>query len=209
MNEKDKIIVVGGGGHCKVALDILLQNEEFDVVGIIDRNVGQEVLSIPVIGNDDTLELLYNSGIKKCFIAIGNNMLRCKLHTTLSKIGYEFINVISRYSYISLNSEIGTGNIFMPGSIVNASSVIGNGCIVNTNASVDHDCFINDFVHIAPSAALAGKVTVGKSCFLGIGCKVIDGITICDNVIVGAGSTVIRNILSSCTVVGTPAKVIK
>ena len=41
---------------------------------------------------------------------------------------------------------------------------------------------------------------------MGIGCQVIHGISIGDNVVVGAGATVVNDIIDNVTVVGTPAK---
>ena len=42
-----------------------------------------------------------------------------------------------------------------------------------------------------------------------MGTKIIQGITVGDSVIAGAGSVIVKNVDAGCTVVGVPAKRIK
>lgn len=69
-----------------------------------------------------------------------------------------------------------------------------------------HNGIIDDFVTISPRAALAGAVRVGENSDTGMGTHVIQGIEIGKNVVVGAGSAVIRNIADDCKVVGVPTR---
>ena len=55
----------------------------------------------------------------------------------------------------------------------------------------------------------AKPITVGNSVWLGGGVKVLPGVTIGDNVVIGAGSVVVRDIPSNSVAVGNPARVIK
>ena len=52
-------------------------------------------------------------------------------------------------------------------------------------------------------------VHIGKNCWLGAGVIVLPGVTIGDNVTIGAGSLVNRDIPAGCVAVGVPCKVIK
>jgi len=54
---KEKIILVGGGGHCKACIDVIEQTGKFQIAGIIDlsEKVNQLVLGYPVIGCDADL----------------------------------------------------------------------------------------------------------------------------------------------------------
>ena len=49
----------------------------------------------------------------------------------------------------------------------------------------------------------------GELSFIGIGATIIQGIKIGKNVIIGAGSVVIKDITDNVIVVGNPAKIIK
>ncbi len=53
-----------------------------------------------------------------------------------------------------------------------------------------------------------GRIRVGNNCFIGHSVIVLPGVTIGDNVIIGAGSVVSRNIPSDSVAAGVPAKVI-
>ena len=51
-----------------------------------------------------------------------------------------------------------------------------------------------------------GGATVGHHCLIGSGATVLQGVSICDDVIVGAGTVVTRDIDSPGTYVGAPAR---
>ena len=63
------IVLIGGGGHCKSAIDVIEQENRFKIVGIVDRSellgtnilgysyspVDNEVIKVAKIGNMSTL----------------------------------------------------------------------------------------------------------------------------------------------------------
>ena len=55
-----EIILIGGGGHCKSVIDVIEQESQFVIVGIVDKPklIGTDVLDYPVIGSDSDLESL-------------------------------------------------------------------------------------------------------------------------------------------------------
>lgn len=204
-----KIIVVGAGAHSKVVLDVLQETQVYEIVGLVDDCACKSVFGIPVIGTDEDLQDLYDQGIRNAFVAIGSNQIREKVTKDVKEIGFNLVTIVSRNSIVSRYAKIGEGTIIMPGAVINADANIGEGCIINTNASVDHDCKIGAFTHIAPGCAISGSTTIGRSSFLGTGCRVIDKLTLGSNLIVGAGATVVYDMPGDCTIVGTPARIIK
>ena len=50
---------------------------------------------------------------------------------------------------------------------------------------------------------------IGKQCFIGANAIIMPGLTIGNNVIVGAGAVVTKDVPSGCIVAGNPAKVIQ
>lgn len=52
-------------------------------------------------------------------------------------------------------------------------------------------------------------IHIGENCWLGAGVIVLPGVTIGDNVVVGAGSVVTKDLPSNVLAVGTPAKVVR
>jgi len=208
-----KIILIGGGGHCKVVIDAILLKKEFEIVGIIDlkEKVGKKVLGIPIIGVDNDLEKYFQMKIKACFITvgtIGDASLRIKLFNKARKIGFRFFNVIHPNSTVSKFARLGEGNYIAALAVINAGTIVGDNCIINTGAVIEHDCFIDDFVHIAPGAMVSGGTTIGKCTHIGVGSSVVQSVKIGRNSIIGAGSVVVDNIPDHVVAYGNPCRVV-
>ncbi|WP_069650357.1 acetyltransferase [Caloranaerobacter ferrireducens] len=210
---KEKVILIGGGGHCKVVIDAIKRENRYEIVGITDiRSIGEKVLNVPIIGNDSKLQEIRNSGINKALITLGSikdNSYRISLYDKVKRIGFSFINVIHPQAIIGEQVFMENGNVILPGVIINACTRIGNNCIINTGSIIEHDCVIGDHVHISPGVKIAGGVKIGKGSFIGIGSTIIQGVKIGNNVTIGAGAVVIEDIPDNAIVVGIPAKNIK
>lgn len=202
------IIMVGAGGHAKVCIELLQAMGESVAYCVGDSESPEACLDIPVLRGDENLNDLRSKGYDKAFVAVGANHIRARLGTLCQEMGYQLVNAISPKAVISPSASLGHGIAVMAGVVINADSTIQNLVIVNTSASIDHDCLIGHGSHIAPQCALAGNVSVGSLSFLGIGCKVIPGVTLGDRVTVGAGGVVIRSFPSDVTVVGVPASIV-
>lgn len=204
---KQKVVVLGSGGHSKIVIDILQKAQEYEIVGFTSNsNDENNLLGVPYLGDDSILFSLYESGVKTFFAAIGDNEIRKKVFNRMINIGFEPINAISPFAHISQYAKLGKGVVVSPGAVINACAVIGNNVIVNTLAGIDHDCIIGSDVHIAPRASLAGSVIVGDGSFIGAGCTVIPDISIGEWTVVGAGAVVISDLPSNIKAVGVPAK---
>ncbi len=210
---KKKIVLIGGGGHCKVVISILKKLDNFEITGISDNyKAGSLINGIKILGTDDDLKNIYKSGIHYALITVGSikdNSKRYGLFNIARKIGFIFPTIISQEATVDESSKVDEGTIIMPGSIINIDSSIGKNCIINTGAIIEHDCKIGNHCHITSGVHIAGAVEIDKLSFIGIGATVIQGIKIGKNVTIGAGSVVIKNIPDNVIAVGNPAKIIK
>lgn len=59
------------------------------------------------------------------------------------------------------------------------------------------------------SRGLHGNTYIGKQCFIGANAIIMCGVKVGDNVIVGSGAVVTKDIPSNCISAGNPAKIIK
>jgi len=210
--DRKKLILIGGGGHCKVIISQLRKLARFRIVGVVDnyKPVGSSVRGVRVIGQDADLESFYKKGIGYALIAIGSvedNAKRCRLFKKAGEIGYEFPVIVSPVAVIDESVVIDEGTVVMPGCVINVDVSIGKNCIINTGAIVEHDCKIGNHCHIAPGVHLSGGVEIGDLSFIGIGGTVIQGIKIGKNVTVGAGSIVLADIRDDEVAVGKPVKI--
>jgi UDP-perosamine 4-acetyltransferase len=205
-----KVVIVGSGGHAKVIIDVLNSSKAYKLVGCISSDLTlKKIMEIPVLGDDSILPRLFAEGIKYAFVAIGDNRKREELSKYVIRLGFEMINAISVYSYISSSAKLGKGIAVMPGAVINVDALIENNVIINTGATIDHDCVIGESSHIAPGCNIAGNVRVGKGTFLGVGCKVIPEITIGEWSTIGAGAVITNDLPEYSLAFGSPAKVIK
>jgi UDP-perosamine 4-acetyltransferase len=204
---KDGIIVCGGGGHAKVCIE-LFRSMGRTVAYCLAVDGPDTCLGVPVLRGDAHLQQLREEGYEEAFIALGSNAVRRKLGRMAQGMGYRLANAISPAAIVSPSARLGAGVAIMAGAVINAECVIEDLSIINTGACIDHDCHIGQAVHIAPQCGLAGNVQVGAASFLGIGCKVIPGVVIGEQVTVGAGGVVIADLPSGSRAVGVPARAI-
>ncbi|MDZ4070728.1 MAG: acetyltransferase [Sediminibacterium sp.] len=201
---KDNLLYIYGvGGHSKVVANIAdLNNQE--IGGFLDdnpSNQGKYFLGKKVFGSIDSVKQDF------LFLAIGDNKSRYRLDNV--NTGRNWKTLIHPSAIISKDVQIGDGTVIMAGAILQAGTKIGKHCIINTGACIDHDCIIDDFAHVAPNATLAGGISIGKGVLIGVGTSIIPSITIGEWSVVGAGSVVVNNQPSHCTIIGIPAKPIK
>ena len=202
-----RCVVLGGGGHAKVVIDILQQAAEVEIAGFVDPVEQPDLCGCRRLGSDDILSELFRSGVRSAFVAIGDNRRRMECIASVKQQGFTLINAISPGAIVSPHATLARGIAVMPGAVVNAGAHIGEGAIVNTNATVDHDCTIGACVHVAPRAALAGCVSLGEGVFVGIGASVIPRIAVGAWTTVGAGAAVIADLPDHVVAVGVPAAV--
>jgi len=207
----EKIILLGGGGHCKSIIDTIQTSKLYEIIGIIDleQNMGQYINGIEVLDSDENLIKYKKSGVENAFISvgsIGNTSVRRKLYNLAKKIEFNIPTIIDYTAIISSDATIGSGTFVGKGTIINTKSIIGSNCIINSGSIIEHDCSVDDFVHIASGATLCGGVQVGKNTHIGANSTVIQYKTIGENVIIGAGSVVTKNIKSNIKAYGNPCK---
>ena len=205
----EPIVVVGGGGHAKVVLDVL-QAEGWRVAGYTDSQAaaGDGIGDVLCLGTDAVLPELRASGVRRAIVALGDNELRDRLAKEVVALGFTLGNAVHPSAQISPSAVLGQGVAVMAGAVVNPDSVIGDNSVLNTCASVDHDCRIGRSVHIAPGAHLAGYVTVEDLVLIGVGSTVGRGrpLRLGERSIVGVGSVVIHDVDPNTLVVGSPAR---
>ena len=105
----------------------------------------------------------------------------------------------------------------------------GKNVYANFNRTLvdDGHIYVGDYTMIGPNVTIATaghpilpelrekgyqynmEVHIGKNCWLGSGVVVLPGVTIGDNVVVGAGSIVTKDLPSNVVAVGNPCRVLR
>lgn len=168
---KNSIILIGGGSHCHSVIDVIEQQDKYQIIGIVDtyENIGKEVLGYKVIGCDDDLSSLHGS-CENAVTTVGHiksNELRVKLFHLAKEIGFNLPTIISPLAYISKHARIDEGTVVMHHALINANAKIGKNCIINTKALIEHDAIIEDNCHISTGAIVNGGVHIKTNTFYG------------------------------------------
>jgi serine O-acetyltransferase len=105
-----------------------------------------------------------------------------------------------------------TGIEIHPGATLGQGVFIdhGMGVVIGETAVVGDYCLIYQDVTLGGTGKELGKrhPTLGNNVVVGAGAKVLGNIIIGDYVRIGAGSIVLRDVPSDCTVVGVPGRII-
>jgi len=107
--------------------------------------------------------------------------------------------ILPRYKFLSIGTvaeRIGEGLYIEHGNstIIHADS-IGDNCWVNQNVTIGDNG--------------RGIPKIGNNVRIGTGAVIIGPITIGDNVIIGANSTVTKDVPSNCTIIPSPSYIIR
>lgn len=197
----DKIILIGGGGHCKSCIDVIEQQGKYQIAGIVDvlEKLHQKVLGYEVIATDDDLPRLVKE-YENFLITLGqikSPEKRIRIFQTLKESWVKLPVIISPLAYVSKHAEIGDGTIIMHHALINAGAKIGSNCIINTKTLIEHDAIIGDHCHIATGAIINGGVKVGSGTFFGSNAACKEYIEIDKNAVIGCGAKIIKNILQT------------
>lgn len=108
---------------------------------------------------------------------------------------------------------------WLTGIEIHPSAKIGTGFFIDHGMGVviGETAEVGDYVTLFQGVTLGGTgkergkrhPTVGNHVVVGAGAKILGGITIGDNVKIGANSVVLKNVAANSTVIGVPARVIK
>ena len=189
-----KIVLIGGGGHCKSVIDVIEQEKQFEIHGIVDKpeKIGSYILGYEVIAADDNLQKLAKR-FKYALVTVGQIKspdLRIKLFNLASKAGFSLPSIISPNAYVSKYSSLGKGVVVMHHAVVNANTSIGDNCIINSKALIEHDCEVAEHCHISTNATINGGSKVGTRSFVGSNVTTKESIIIEEKSFVKAGSIV-------------------
>ncbi len=200
LSKKPYLLIYGAGGHAKSLMELVLQNDNYKIAGIIDDDAqlkGKSVLGIPVLGTRVLLPRLIERGILLAANGVGGIIdigIRVDIFQLLEIAGFSFPSQIHPRACVEPSACVEEGVQVFANAYIGAEAVLRERCMVNTNAVVSHDCEIGAYTHIAPGALLAGHVHVGERTLVGMGVTTTIGIKIGSGVRIGNGAIVLADV---------------
>ncbi|MEP2237828.1 MAG: NeuD/PglB/VioB family sugar acetyltransferase [Maribacter sp.] len=208
------VIIFGASGHGSVVLDCLEKEGKYNIIGFVDsfKEKGFKINGYQVLGNEIDLPFLISRyNIDGGIVAIGDNWIRKIIVDRILKISpnFNFVNTVHPKAILGKDILIGCGNVFMPGSIVNANSIIHDFCIINTNSSLGHDGIMDSYSSLAPSVCTGGSLKLGRYSAISLGVNIVNGVEIGQHSVIGAGSLVVDHFGDNVIAYGSPARIVR
>ena len=210
----ENLIIIGASGFGREVMWLIERinaiTPKWNLLGFLDDNKeiqGNMINGVKVIGTTAD-----SSNFDAYYIcAIGASKIREKVIQRILGINpsVKFATLIDPSVEMSGFSSIGEGSIICAHTILTVNVEIGRHVIINLDCTIGHDAILHDFSTLYPSVNISGNVEVGYGVELGTGTHVIQGKTIGEKNIIGAGSVVIRDITTEGTYVGVPTRIVR
>ena len=207
------LIIIGARGFGREIFDFaqhcLGYNSEFQIKGFLDDN--SQALSDfcnypPILSSVEEYEVK-ESDVFIC--GLGSvKWTEHYVNIILGK-GGDFINLIHKNAEIRVNVELGKGIIIGQGSLISTDVKIEDFTQIMSYCILGHDVNVGKYCRLGDFVFLGGFTTIGSNSFIAVKATVLDRLKIGKNVIIGAGSVVIRNVKEGSSVFGNPAKKIE
>ena len=195
--------IIGAGGFGREVYWSLSMLERVDTIFFVDDeywdNSNGKILPLSSFESDEY----------EVVVAIADPVHRQRMVESLPKNTKFFTHVHPTAQIHGGDVEIGEGSIICAGTIITTNVKIGKHAHLNLVTTIGHDCVIGDYFTTAPGVQISGNGKIGDRVYFGTRSCVKEKITICDDVIIGMNTGVIKHIFESGTYVGTPAKKIK
>lgn len=204
-NDKMDLILIGGKGGAKMCIDAIKSTNKFKIIGIIDESIipGSKVMGVDVLGGENELLLLYESGFKNLVITFSLLNDLPKRHIKIQqykKMGFTFPNIIHEKASVEPSAIIGNGNILLANSIIGSEAIVGDFNYINTAAIICHEALIGDNNHFAPNSVIAGRVKIQNNNLFGMCSTTYFDISIGSNNILNNGINLYNHITDNNTI---------
>lgn len=207
---KDLLIVGGGGMARKIIAKIKkinAQNPTWNVLGMLDDNL-ESMAGVKcdqaVIG---TIKDYVPKPTDHFVMGVSDPALKEKLAKVMKAKGVRFETLLAPEVDLGDDVTFGEGCIIFTPHIIDSGATFGDfvtvmGSTVSFDASIGDYCTLTGFANTTTA-------TLGKRVYVGSHAVILENLTVGDDVHIGAGSIVVRDIPSAVKVFGVPARVIE
>ena len=215
---KEKVIILGGGGIASIAAWIMDRRGDAECIGLINdtASIGSEIgtkKKFKVIGSSETVPELIKNTDYMFFIAFHGMQREKEIYQKICSFGIpddRLYSPIDPSSVIAYEySDIGPGVMVAPLAQIGPEVTIGKNSVVLGNAFIGHDSAIGEFCHIATNSVIGSIVSVGNACHIGMNATIREKTKIGDYCLIGMGAVVLKDVEESTIVVGNPAKMLR
>ena len=194
-----RIVVFGAGKIAEVALAILAERGEHEVVAFcVDAGHVPETGRFrdrPAVSFADAVDR-FPPDSHGMIVALGYhdcNGLRAARMAVARDAGYALLPCASPRAMIARDVEVPPGAVITEGACVQAGVSLAPGVIVFGPAAIGHHTRVGECCWMASGSAIGGDAALGPQCFVGLNATIANGVTLGRRCFVGAATLVIRD----------------
>lgn len=206
-----ELYIIGAGTYGEVMFE-LAEACGYRICGVLDDDeskTGCRFMDSAVIEKlSDREESFFED--KNFVVAIGNNETRYKIMNRILKSGGHTPTLIHPTATVSSSAEIGQGVYIQMGAVIWTKVKIGDFTIISPNTVIAHHTKIGKACLISTLCAVGASIDIGNFAMFGFESIAITGMhRIGNNVMLGAGTTLTKDVGDNVLMVGTPARKVK
>ena len=206
------LIIVGARGWGREVYSAALKTQayrkgEYDIKGFLDSKLdaldGLNGNYPPILGAPENYQIESDDVF---FIAMGEPQWRRHYAELMESRGARFLSIICEHAGTNRTAIIGDGVFVGDYSQISDNVVIGNHAMIHGFCTIGHNSIIEECASIGAYVFLGGYAHVGKNSNMAPKSMIIRMKGVGDNVMVGAGSVVMRTFGDNLHLFGNPAK---
>ncbi len=182
------------------------KDKEFDIKGFLDSKAdafdGLRGNYPPIICAPEDYEIQKDDVF---FVAMGDPHWRKHYADLIEAKGGKFITIISPNAYINPTATICEGCFVSRNTVISDNVYLGKHVMVHGLCILGHDAKVGDYASLSAYVFLGGYSEVGELSSMNPKAMIIPHKKIGKEVVVGAGSVVMRNVVDGLHVHGNPA----
>jgi sugar O-acyltransferase (sialic acid O-acetyltransferase NeuD family) len=215
----NRIVIFGTGGFGRECLQVALDTARAanpgpdgtfpEIAGFLDDNAakwGQIVNGYPVLGGIDWLRDQRDVSV---VLGVGAPSVKRKIRERLDGMAVRVATLVHPSAIVGEQVTIGAGSVVCAGVIITTNIDIGECVTFNLGVTIGHDCRISTYCTFSPGSHVSGYVEAGPGCDFGTGSVIIQGKSVGEWSVIGAGAAVVSDLPPLCVAVGVPAKPIR
>lgn len=204
---RKKICIVGTGGCGRDVLCCYadtLPSKEVNLNDHVSFMVGDDYfVEHNIMGVDVIPQSKFDPSSYDVVVAIGDPLLRKKMVESLPP-ETSYATIIHPSVILSRWVHIGEGSVLAAGTILTCNINIGKHAHLNLQTTIAHDCILGDYFTAAPAVHISGNCVIGDCVYFGTNSSVKHRIKIANEVIIGMGGVVVKDIYEAGVYIGNP-----
>jgi sugar O-acyltransferase (sialic acid O-acetyltransferase NeuD family) len=193
------LLIFGIGQMAEVASFFFTEHTQREIVGYVaDSEFISEssFLGKPILATEE-IDKRFPSADHDLFIAVGygqGNLPRSEKFSFFTRLGYNLPSYVSPKATVFSDLSIGQNCFILEDNTIQPFAKIGDNVVMWSGNHLGHHSRIGSHTFISSHVVISGNVSIGERCFVGVNATFRDGIEVGNDVTIGAGSLVMRNV---------------